>query len=346
MITPDLRRLLNEFRRHDDVLAAARGQVDLAKTLGLDDSLEPMRSALKSATMSESVFGDFTEAVLKSIQNSELSAISRVFEQHFAGTVPSATLELMESSKIFQREVQALSVYSNNALFVGLPEMLSEHSRNFEIFKELIHWYESGQWHSSYSTDTIDGLISSDPTEKDSSDSKNEDQSIPKLAMNVIFEPAGRVEGGILLRSVCDAWYGIAEAVVSDWSKVHEIPPEKWEEMIAGAFKRQNYDEVILTPRSRDFGRDVIAIKRGLGSIKIIGSVKAYSAGNLVSYDDVRALAGELSAEQSASKGMLITTSRFPPRIHEDELLIRLMPHRLELVDGQMLRSWLSKLIV
>jgi len=41
-----------------------------------------------------------------------------------------------------------------------------------------------------------------------------------------------------------------------------------------------------------DHGRDVIAIRRGIGCIKIIGSVKAYKPGKLVRYDDVRALAG------------------------------------------------------
>ncbi|WP_370137360.1 hypothetical protein [Bradyrhizobium sp. USDA 313] len=31
-----------------------------------------------------------------------------------------------------------------------------------------------------------------------------------------------------------------------------------------------------LTPRSGDHGRDVIAVRSGVGCIKIIGSVKAY----------------------------------------------------------------------
>ena len=55
---------------------------------------------------------------------------------------------------------------------------------------------------------------------------------------------------------------------------------EKWEEMIAGAYSRAGFDEVILTPRSGDYGRDVIAIRKGIGCIKIIGSVKAYKPGH------------------------------------------------------------------
>jgi restriction system protein len=76
------------------------------------------------------------------------------------------------------------------------------------------------------------------------------------------------------------------------------LPPEKWEEIIAGAFKRARYDEVILTPRSGDHGRDVIAVKHGVGCVKIIGSVKAYKPGNLVPYDTVRSLIGVMSGER------------------------------------------------
>jgi restriction system protein len=71
--------------------------------------------------------------------------------------------------------------------------------------------------------------------------------------------------------------------------------------MIAAAFDQAGYDEVILTPRSGDHGRDVIAIKKGVGSIRIIDSVKAYKPGHLVRYDDVRALAGVLLGDQGAS---------------------------------------------
>ena len=59
------------------------------------------------------------------------------------------------------------------------------------------------------------------------------------------------------------------------------MPYEKWEELIAAAFDRSGYDEVILTPRSGDHGRDVIAIKKGIGTVRIIDSVKAYKPGTL-----------------------------------------------------------------
>jgi len=104
------------------------------------------------------------------------------------------------------------------------------------------------------------------------------------------------------------------------------------------------YDEVILTPRSGDHGRDVVAIKNGIGCIRIIGSVKAYAPGNLVRPDDVRALAGVLHGDLKASKGIITTTSDFAPSIPTDPYLAPLMPYRLELMNGIKLMEWLNKL--
>ena len=114
--------------------------------------------------------------------------------------------------------------------------------------------------------------------------------------------------------------------------------------MIAAAFDQAGYDEVILTPRSGDHGRDVVAIKKGILCVRIIGSVKAYAPGKLVRPDDVRALAGVLYGDQKASKGIITTTSDFAPSIASDPYLAPLMPYRLELMNGMRLREWLIKL--
>jgi restriction system protein len=131
----------------------------------------------------------------------------------------------------------------------------------------------------------------------------------------------------------------------SDWSIAFRLSPEKWEEIVAGAFKKEKYDTVVLTPRSGDFGRDVIAIKHGVGCVKIIGSVKRYAPGHLVPYDDVRALLGVLSGERDASKGIITTTLDFPPNIKADKFIAPFLPTRLELVNGTQLQDWLTKVL-
>jgi restriction system protein len=93
---------------------------------------------------------------------------------------------------------------------------------------------------------------------------------------------------------------------------------------------------VILTPRSNDGGKDVIAIKKGYGAIRFVESVKRYKPGNEVTADDVRAL-GCLLFDPKNSKGIVSTTWKFAPKIEEDALLKTLVPYRLELVDGEKL---------
>ena len=167
---------------------------------------------------------------------------------------------------------------------------------------------------------------------------------IATLVISSVIIPEKPVSEGLLIRSTSEIWLEIVRLIGSDWTQAYRIPPEKWEELIAGAFKRAEYDEVILTPRSGDHGRDVIAIRRGIGSVRILGSVKAYGPRHLVSYDDIRALYGVVAADRAASKGIITTTSDFPPLVSADPLIAPLIPTRLELVNGVQLQTWLSEL--
>lgn len=167
----------------------------------------------------------------------------------------------------------------------------------------------------------------------------------PILLVQGLLDAVGTTEYGKLVRAVTVPWQAIVTALKNDWSKAYQIPPEKWEEIVAAAFDKAGYDEVVLTPRSGDHGRDVVAMKRGVGTIRIIDSVKAYKPGHRVRYDDVRALAGVLLGDQQASKGIVTTTSTFAPGIVNDPFLKPLIPYRLELMDGQQLQRWLEKLI-
>lgn len=164
------------------------------------------------------------------------------------------------------------------------------------------------------------------------------------LRLNSIIIPDRKTKEGILVGSTAALWTEIVGRLHNNWDEAYSIPPEKWEEVIAGAFKKAGYDEVTITPRSGDFGRDVIAVKNGIGCVKIIGSVKAYAPKRRVGQDDVRALLGVLTGEQNASKGIITTTSNFAPGITSDPFIKAFLPTRLELVNGEQLRKWLTEL--
>jgi restriction system protein len=163
------------------------------------------------------------------------------------------------------------------------------------------------------------------------------------LLLQAVVEYERALEGderdrGDIIIAVWPAWNEIIRQIERDPKAVFEIDPRKWEEIIAGNYERSGqFDEVLLTPRSGDFGRDIVAIKNGFWSVRIIESVKHYSANRLVGADEVRALSGVLHGDQKASKGIISTTSDFAPRIVEDPYIAPLLPTRLELVSGEQL---------
>ena len=163
------------------------------------------------------------------------------------------------------------------------------------------------------------------------------------LLLQTVIVPGEKTHEGILVEAVSIPWFEIIELLKDDPKIAYDIKPDKWEEIIAGAYKKAGFDEVTLTPRSGDLGRDVIAVKRGIGSIRVIDQVKAYKPGHLVTADDVRALMGVLQGDE-ASKGFLTTTSDFAPKIIEDPLIIPFIPARLELINGEMLLKRLADL--
>jgi restriction system protein len=169
-------------------------------------------------------------------------------------------------------------------------------------------------------------------------------QSRPELSLQSVIIPQTTVAEGILVRSTSAVWLSIIQRLKDDWSQAYSIPWRMWEEIIAGAFKRAGYDEVVLTPRSADNGRDVIATRNGVGSVRILGSVKALGPGQLVTKEQVHALMGVVSIDPNASKGLFATTSDFAPNLLHDPGIKAALPHRLELMNGERLHKWLQQL--
>ena len=164
------------------------------------------------------------------------------------------------------------------------------------------------------------------------------------LLLQAVVIKGRKTDEGHIIESIAPAWFEIARLVRDDPSIMFQIDWRKWEEMVAGIYERAGFDEVILTPRSGDLGRDVIAVKRGIITVRFVDSVKAFQPGRLVTANDVRALLGVVAADPKASKGVVTTTSEFAPRIEEDDLIKPFIPYRLELVNGQELIRRLAEL--
>jgi restriction system protein len=169
-------------------------------------------------------------------------------------------------------------------------------------------------------------------------------QAKPSIILQAVVEFGGKTDEGQLIQALAPPWYEIANLIERDPSLIYQIDSRKWEELIAGWYKAYGFDEVTLTPRSGDLGRDVIAVRKGWGRVRFIDQVKAYKPGHLVTAEEVRALGFVLTSDQNATKGFVTTTSDFAPRIGEDPLIKSHMPYRIELVNGTELVKRLSEL--
>jgi restriction system protein len=165
---------------------------------------------------------------------------------------------------------------------------------------------------------------------------------IASLTVAGLIIPAGREAEGTLVKSYAAAWVEIVRYLGDDWKLAFTIDSRSWEELLAGAFDKGGY-KVTLTPRSGDHGRDVIAVKDGVGCMRILGSMKAFGPDHLVTREHVHEMLGVVNAE-GATKGIIATTSDFAPRILDAPGLAASIPYRLELMNGDQLQKWLKEL--
>jgi restriction system protein len=162
------------------------------------------------------------------------------------------------------------------------------------------------------------------------------------LLQAAIILTGDKTQEGVLVQGVSVAWEEIIRWLSQDPDFLFKISWRKLEELIAGAYEREGWSEVILTPRSGDRGRDIIATRTGIGSIRFYDQVKRYRPGHIVKADEVRAMLGVLTRDQNVSKALVTTTSQFAPGVFEE--LRDFMPYRLELKGGAQLLEWLQQI--
>jgi restriction system protein len=168
------------------------------------------------------------------------------------------------------------------------------------------------------------------------------DPSLPEILMQALLTFDRATGDGQLVGAVGNAWFRILALLRRDPSAAYQMHPRKWEEFVAGAYEQDGY-EVVLTPHSRDKGRDVIATKKGVGQIRIFDQVKRYAPNRVVSADEVRAFLWVVHAGK-ASKGFMTTTSTFAPLLLQDDYIAPFIPSLVELRPRDALFEWLDEL--
>ncbi len=124
---------------------------------------------------------------------------------------------------------------------------------------------------------------------------------------------------------------------------MRNLDPRKFEELVAELLRDKGY-HATLTPRTRDGGFDIIAIKKeNIGSALTIVECKRFAESNKVGVGIVRGLYGVVE-EKRATQGLIATTSYFT----KDAIAFReRLQYRLSLADfdslTKFLRQWRTR---
>jgi restriction system protein len=151
-----------------------------------------------------------------------------------------------------------------------------------------------------------------------------------------------RTEEGNVIAAPTATWFEISEQLKMDPNFRFEFckKPTAFEEFLAGAYHLDGWDEVTLTPRSGDKGRDIIAVTTGMCAIRVLDQAKAYRASNPVGQNEVRAILGVFIMDRNASKGVITTTADFAPGVASE--FEEYIPYRLETRNGEEFLEWLE----
>jgi hypothetical protein len=165
-------------------------------------------------------------------------------------------------------------------------------------------------------------------------------QSSPDSALRVISSyldshitvlPDGRIaalsDAAVLIRTF---YIGLPEHTRDRVDLIADRTPIEFERLVARLYEHMGYD-VTVTPAVKDGGVDVVAVGSEPGRREML-CVQCKRSRNTVGVQIVREL-GYVAREHKATKGVVVTTSRFSPAARDEE---RRNTH-LELLDGQQL---------
>jgi hypothetical protein len=151
-----------------------------------------------------------------------------------------------------------------------------------------------------------------------------------------------RVKPGILLPETKIEIAGVNEELIRYFAKhpdqLYALNPRKFEEVVEAIFRDFKFD-VVLTPRSKDGGLDIRAIRKdSVGTLLYLIECKRYAPERPVGIDIVRALYGVAISER-ASCGLVVTTSHFTRGAKE---FAEKNKYQLSLRDYNDLVKWLQ----
>jgi restriction endonuclease Mrr len=130
----------------------------------------------------------------------------------------------------------------------------------------------------------------------------------------------------------------LIDRLTQDATVAYTMSPRDFETVVARLLESFGYG-VELTPQHRDGGHDIIAIRDGIATSKLLIECKRFSQDRKVGVEVVRSMYGVV-AREGATKGMVVTTGTFTRDAQE---FLNSNRWVLEGVDFQRLVEWLKQ---
>ena len=144
-----------------------------------------------------------------------------------------------------------------------------------------------------------------------------------------------------IITNLCSGVSDLLHEVNKKPEIIYAIDSRQFEELVAHIFFMHGF-KVELTKKTRDGGRDIIAIKSDLDlKLKYLIECKRYSMENPVNVELVRALYG-VQMQEGANKSVLATTSRFTSDAKEFANKQNTTEWAMDLKDINDIRQWVA----
>lgn len=134
----------------------------------------------------------------------------------------------------------------------------------------------------------------------------------------------------------------VISMILQNPQEVRNITPRQFEEFIASLLDQLGFSDIVLTPRSSDGGKDIIASHSINGiPLSFYFECKQYAKGNKIQLETLRALLGTIAHDSTkANMGVLVTTSTFTKGCEK----FILAESRLDGKDYDDIVGWISEL--
>jgi restriction endonuclease Mrr len=154
---------------------------------------------------------------------------------------------------------------------------------------------------------------------------------------SVTFDLGEKIQGQSIIEVVSFVDRSLLERLQKNPDDLRLLDRRKFEELVAELFLGFGY-EVELTQRTRDGGKDVIAIKRAEVDVRFLIACRRPNPGNPVRVSAVRELYG-VKVSDGASKAIFATTTHFT---EDAKLFSEKIRWDLELRDFEAIKEWIA----